>query len=125
MLQVNQVLQNRYRIDDVLGQGGMGAVYRAYDQRLNAVCVVKELLITPEVGRNLAEAAHQFQKEAEALANLRHPGLPRVSDYFLEQENYYLVMDLIDGHNLHMLIGPNGIPEPVVLDYADQLLRVL
>jgi eukaryotic-like serine/threonine-protein kinase len=125
MLQPNQVLQGRYRIIKVMGQGGMGAVYQAYDQRLDNACVVKEMLITAEVADKLDEAARQFQREAATLARLRHPGLPVVHDYFRESDNYYLVMDLVKGQSLRDLIPAGGLAETVVLNYADQLLEVL
>lgn len=125
VLLIDQVLQGRYRITNVLGQGGMGTAHRAYDLRLNIACVIKELLITPENRGNLTQVAKQFQKEAETLAGLRHPNIPRVYDYFLEQDNYYIVMDLIEGQSLEHLIGSTGLPEAEVLKYARQLLDVL
>ncbi|HEY3290942.1 MAG TPA: serine/threonine-protein kinase, partial [Anaerolineae bacterium] len=124
MLQIDQLLQNRYRIARVLGQGGMGAVYQAQDLNLDMICVVKEMLPPPDPAlvRNMAL---QFQREGKILASLRHMSLPRVSNYFTEQENYYLVMDLIEGRSLEKLIGETGLPESTVLQYADQLLDVL
>ncbi len=124
MLQENQILQGRYRIVKVLGQGGMGAVFQAQELTLDIPCVIKEML--PMNDPAFAEtAAEQFKREAKTLADLRHPSLPRVTHYFLENGNYYLVMDLIEGKPLDKLIGPSGLPEPVVLGFADQLLDVL
>jgi len=75
-LTIGQVLENRYRIDALLGQGGMGAVYRATDLRFNALAAVKENLdVTPQ-------AQQQFASEAGILHSLRHASLPRVTDYF-------------------------------------------
>ncbi|MBG0787197.1 MAG: serine/threonine-protein kinase [Anaerolineaceae bacterium] len=89
------LLNNRYRIQDVLGQGGMGAVYRALDENLNVTVAVKENSFFSE------EYARQFQREAQTLASLRHPNLPRVFDYFvIDQEGQYLVMDYIEGDDL-------------------------
>ncbi|MCL4505352.1 MAG: protein kinase, partial [Chloroflexi bacterium] len=124
MLTVGQILQDRYTIEAVMGQGGMGAVYQARDVSLKAPCVVKELLLPAQTSQ-LANLAEQFQREASILANLRHPNLPRVSNFFLEQGNYYLVMDLIKGQSLSKLIGTTGLAEATVLDYAGQLLGVL
>ena len=124
MLQVNQILQSRYRIDRIMGQGGMGAVYLAYDQNLELACVVKEMLppADPALVKNVAT---QFHREGKILAGLRHQSLPRVSNYFTEGDNYYLVMDLIEGQSLDKLIGQDGLPEKTVIGYADQLLDVL
>ena len=124
MLQSNQLLQNRYRIVKVLGRGGMGAVYEARHIKLDMVCVVKEML-PPGDPEQVEVLAKQFEREGKTLAGLRHPNLPRVSDYFSDSGNYYLVMDLISGQSLDKLIGPQGLPEATVLQYADQLLDVL
>ncbi len=124
MLQIDQLLQNRYRVARVLGQGGMGAVYQAHDLSLDVICVVKEMLPPPDL--NLVKnMAAQFHREGKILASLRHMSLPRVSNYFVENDNYYMVMDLIEGRSLEKLIGDNGLPESIVLTYADQLLDVL
>ena len=89
------LLNNRYRIQDILGQGGMGAVYRAIDENLNVTVAVKENSFFSE------EYARQFQREAQILASLRHPNLPRVFDYFvIDQQGQYLVMDYIAGDDL-------------------------
>ena len=89
------LLYNRYRIIEILGQGGMGAIYRAVDDNLGVEVAVKENLFTTE------EYARQFRREAVILANLKHPNLPRVSDHFvIEGQGQYLVMDYIEGEDL-------------------------
>jgi serine/threonine protein kinase len=75
-LQQGQILHNRYRIAKLIGQGGFGAVYRAWDTSLNITVAVKENLDTSP------EAHRQFDHEAKILAGLHHPHLPHVSDYF-------------------------------------------
>ena len=76
LLPAGSVLQDRYEIIRLLGQGGMGAVYLAHDRRLDRPCAVKETLdVSPQ-------AQQQFISEAHLLARLAHPHLPRVSDYF-------------------------------------------
>ncbi|HEY3290299.1 MAG TPA: protein kinase, partial [Anaerolineae bacterium] len=110
MLKVDQVLQGRYHITRVIGHGGMGAVYEARHIELDMVCVVKEML--PSDDEDLVEIlAKQFKREAKILAGLRHPSLPRVSDYFTEGGHYYLVMDLINGESLENLIKTQKLPE--------------
>jgi eukaryotic-like serine/threonine-protein kinase len=94
-LENGELLKDRYRILDILGQGGMGAVYRAVDENLDVVVAVKENSFLTE------EYARQFRREAKILASLRHPNLPRVFDYFvLDQQGQYLVMDYIEGDDL-------------------------
>ena len=76
-LATGQILKDRYRIVRLLGQGGFGAVYRAWDTVLERPCAVKENLDpSPAAGR-------QFQREAKILARLDHPNLPDVKDYFV------------------------------------------
>lgn len=101
------LLNIRYRIVSILGQGGMGAVYRANDEHLSIPVAVKEnLFLTEEYGR-------QFQREAHILAGLRHTNLPHVTDYFsLENQGQYLVMDYIEGEDLRQRMERMGaIPE--------------
>jgi serine/threonine protein kinase len=120
-LKAGTLLRNRYRIETVLGQGGMGAVYRAVDTSLGVTVAVKENLFTT------AEFANQFVREARILANLRHAGLPRVTDHFVvEGEGQYLVMDFIAGEDLRERLERTGeVPEeealPWFLDICDAL----
>jgi Tol biopolymer transport system component len=98
------LLINRYRIKDILGQGGMGSIYRAVDENIGAEVAVKENLFTSE------EYARQFRREAVILANLRHPNLPRVTDHFvIDGQGQYLVMDFIEGEDLRERIDRQGL----------------
>lgn len=120
-LTIGLVLVNRYRVVRLLGQGGFGAVYRAWDINVNRPCAIKENLDTS------AEAQRQFAREAMVLANLTHPNLPRVTDHFLiEGQGQYLVMDFIEGEDLEMMVKRQGpvAPEqalPWVAQVADAL----
>jgi serine/threonine protein kinase len=94
-LENGYLLKHRYRILDILGQGGMGAVYRAVDENLDITVAIKENSFFSD------DYARQFQREAKILASLRHPNLPRVFDYFvIEGQAQYLVMDYIEGNDL-------------------------
>lgn len=120
-LEIGSILRSRYRIDGVLGQGGMGAVYKAFDLNLGVEVAVKENLFTTE------EFERQFEREAQILARLRHPNLPRVSDHFvIEGEGQYLVMDFIQGVDIRERLEKEGpIPEkealPWFLEISDAL----
>ncbi len=106
-LQTGQVLNNRYRIVKLLGEGGFGAVYRSWDSNLNRPSAVKENKDTSP------EAQRQFTREATVLANLSHPNLPRVTDHFiLPGQGQYLVMDYVEGDDLASLVRQRG-PVPV------------
>ena len=122
-----QMLQNRYRIVSLLGQGGMGAVYKAWDHRLNVPVAVKEMVPQPGLDPQMLDALRrQFQQEATVLARMSHPNLVRVTDFFEEGGNAYLVMEFVEGQSLADLIAARGpLPEAQVLSWADSLLDAL
>jgi formylglycine-generating enzyme required for sulfatase activity/tRNA A-37 threonylcarbamoyl transferase component Bud32 len=123
----NQILNNRYQILALLGQGGMGAVYRAFDQVLQRAVAIKEHIPDPNATpQGLAQARAQFQREARVLANLHHDNLPRVTDYFSFGGNEYLVMDLIEGMGLDQVVQQHGaISEGAVRAWMNQVLDAL
>jgi len=106
-LQNGMVLENRYKIENVLGVGGFGAVYKAMDLSLNRACAVKvNLDVSPDAQR-------QFTREATVLANLIHPTLPRVTDhFFLPGQGQFLVMDFIEGEDLEHRVQRLGPMAP-------------
>src|ERR1700681_51028 len=99
MLTPETIRQARYRIVRQLGQGGMGAVYEAVDERLDTVVALKETLFTDERLRK------QFEREARLLARLHHQALPRVSDHFNEGDGQFLVMQYIAGDDLFEMLS--------------------
>lgn len=102
-LQNGYELKGRYRIDEIIAQGGMGAIYRATDISLEIEVAVKENFFPSE------EAIRQFSREARILANLRHSNLPRVTDHFeIPDQGQYLVMDFIDGKDLKEIMEEGG-----------------
>jgi Tol biopolymer transport system component len=120
-LQTGQVLEQRYRIEALLGQGGMGAVYRAVDLKFNTPVALKEnLTVTPDSQR-------QFTREAGLLHQLRHPNLPRVTDHFtIAGQGQYLVMDYVEGEDLKGLLVRQGpLPEAQALNWICQVLDAL
>jgi serine/threonine protein kinase len=121
MIAPQTVLQNRYLILNQIGQGGMGAVYIATDQRFGSTVALKETFFTDPALRRA------FEREARLLNRLRHPALPRVSDHFTEEEGQFLVMEFITGEDLWEMLKAQGGAFPVkeVLGWADQLLDAL
>ncbi len=120
-LSTGQVFNNRYRIVSLLGQGGMGAVYRAWDISLKRPLALKENLETS------VEAQKQFEREARILANLSHPNLPRVTDYFsIQGQGQYLVMDFVEGEDLQSMLDRQGaLPEAQALEWVAQICDAL
>lgn len=115
-LELGSLLHNRYHIVEILGQGGMGSVYRAVDENLGVDVAVKENLFTTE------DYARQFRLEAVILANLRHAHLPRVTDHFvIAEQGQYLIMDYIDGEDLRDRMertGPISEEEAILIGAA-------
>jgi serine/threonine-protein kinase len=123
------VLQGRYVLTDKLGQGGMGAVYRASDTRLGtATWAIKEMT-TGAITSPLEEqqARDAFRREAEMLAGLTHANLPRVVDHFEEHGKVYLVMEFVAGQSLYAYLHARGLPRalPEVLGWINPLCDVL
>ena len=144
-LQPNTTLQGgKYRIERVLGQGGFGITYLAVQTSLNRYVAIKELFIGGEgqaindrrgnqvVVTNSAnqqsfnQQRGKFKKEAMRLANLNHPNLVKVHEFFEENGTAYYVMDYIDGESLRTKLNREGVlSENLVLKYLQQLLPAL
>lgn len=121
LLEIDSILNDRYRILKQLGRGGFGEVYQAWDLRLDGPCAVKRnLQLAPEVRR-------QFESEARMLFKLRHPGLPKVYDYFEGQgDEQYLVMELVEGEDLRSRLGSSKLaPVKQVLEWIEQVCEAL
>lgn len=128
MLEPGTLLQGRYRIEGVVGHGGMAAVYQASDCALGGRRVaVKQMAFTIPDPESRAQALAQFRREAEMVARLEHPRLVPVYDYFQFEDHAYLVMAFINGPTLHKLAceGPALVPVPTVLGWLDQICDVL
>jgi len=122
MITPGTILQGRYHVVRQLARGGMGTVYEAVDERLDATVALKETSLDSE------EFRRQFEREARLLARLSHPALPRVSDHFDEGGGQFLVMQFVGGPDLEeMRRAREGGAFPVaqVLEWADQLLDAL
>jgi len=131
-LPLGTVLRSRYKIVELVGRGGMGAVYRAEDLRLEGrQCAIKEVGLDIEASPSLqAQAREQFHREASVLARLDHPNLPKVSDYFSEGDRDYLVMDFVSGRDLKEIVDEarrqgRFLEEKQVLAWAEQLCDAL
>jgi serine/threonine-protein kinase len=131
-LKPGDLLRERYRILDMIGQGGMGSIYQAEDVRLEGrVTAIKQIDTNPnDPSQDVEQTRLQFQREASTLARLDHPNLPKVSDYFTENGRDFLVMDFVPGFDLRQIVDRvtrNGtfLEEKQVLGWADQILNAL
>ncbi|MCB0210980.1 MAG: serine/threonine protein kinase [Anaerolineae bacterium] len=120
LLPKETILKNRYRIVGIIAKGGMGAVYRAFDQEQQKPTAIKENYFVTK------EGSSQFKTEADVLRRLRHPGLPSVTEDFTENERQYLVMELIEGQDLAQIVKRNGpLSQEQALEYMVQVCRIV
>ncbi|HTI13860.1 MAG TPA: tetratricopeptide repeat protein [Dictyobacter sp.] len=123
------LLSSRYQLETRLGQGGMGAVYKAIDTRFNnRPIAVKEMSRVGLSPTQIQEAEDAFERESHLLAELLHPNLPRIYDHFTDGERSYLVMDFIEGQTMEEYVEKNGggpLALEQVLDWGLQLCDVL
>lgn len=129
LLPPNMLLQGRYIIVQLLGRGGMGAVYAATDSRITgkrwAVKEMSDAAITNALDKQ--DAVQAFRQEAEMLARLSHPNLPAVTDFFSQDGKQYLVMEMVQGKTLAEVMATRQAPcnEGQTLQWAEQLCHVL
>jgi formylglycine-generating enzyme required for sulfatase activity len=101
-----------YRIEGILGHGGMGVVYEGYDERLDRSVALKRVR---RPGSNREEAHRRLRREARALARLNHPSIVQIYDVVETDDGDWVVMELVRGRTLADLAGGGGMaPEPVV-----------
>ena len=146
MLKDGEKLVGRYRIENQLGKGGMGAVYRAYDELKKRPVAIKEFALgylpseaeLPDANQTVVrgskpaqltreKALEQFKHEAELLVDLHHPNLPEIFDFFILGTEGYIVMTLIEGRSLADALEANGQPfaEETVRPWILQILDAL
>lgn len=129
-LQSGNVLFNRYLIQDVIGVGGMGSVYRARD--LHFPNVVKLVAVKEMINQARDEQVRQtivqnFEREANILATLNHPSIPRIFDYFSHEQRSYLVEEFVNGRDLEEILNASNSPlsEEQVVTWGIELCDVL
>lgn len=130
LLRPGATLSNRYLIQESIGVGGMGAVYRARD--LHFPNVVKLVAVKEMVNRAhdpviRATIVKNFEREANILATLSHPAIPRIFDYFTQEERSYLILEYILGKNLELILSETKgfMPQDKVIQWGIELCDVL
>jgi outer membrane protein assembly factor BamB/tRNA A-37 threonylcarbamoyl transferase component Bud32 len=123
-------LVNRYLIQDVIGVGGMGSVYRARDLHFPNVVklvAVKEMINQAPDPLIRQTVVQNFEREANILATLSHPSIPRIYDYFTLENRSYLALEFINGHDLEVVLNQTDgfMAEEQILDWAIQLCDVV
>lgn len=129
-LQPGSILVNRYAIQEVIGIGGMGSVYRARDLHFPNVVklvAVKEMINQARDPLVRQTIVQNFEREANILVTLEHPSIPRIFDYFTQNERSYLVLEYIQGKDLEELVTnlKTPYPEEQVIQWAIEMCDVL
>ncbi|MFJ8044200.1 serine/threonine-protein kinase [Kitasatospora sp. NPDC096147] len=120
------LLAGRYRLRERLGRGGMGTVWRADDERMHRQVAVKEPTLPPGVGeRERTELCRRMEREAQAAAAIRHPGVVRVHDIETVDGLPWLVMELIEGESLESWLARGTVDVPEAAAAGRQLAAAL
>mgnify|MGYP002777174776 CR=1 FL=1 len=124
---VGKTLQaGKYTLDQELGRGGFGITFKATHHFLQQIVVIKTPNEALHSDPQFADYQRKFQDEARRLALCVHPNIVRVSDFFLEDNQAYMVMDYIPGTTLDALVLPNNpLPEAVAIHYLRQIGNAL
>ncbi|HEY44358.1 MAG TPA: serine/threonine-protein kinase [Anaerolineae bacterium] len=129
-LQPGTTLQDRYLILGILGSGGMSSVYKGRDlhfPNVTKLVAIKEMtsMLTDQTMYEMVVT--NFEREADLLATLSHPAIPRIYDYFTHKKSLYLVMEFIDGKDLEAILHETDdfLPVEQVINWAIELCDVL
>ena len=109
MAEIGTILGGRYRIVELLGQGGMARIYRGHDNQLDRDVAVK--ILRAEYGRD-PDFSSRFRQEAQNAASLNHPNIVGVYDYGQDQAGPFIVMELVDGEDLASIVKRSGALPP-------------
>ena len=113
---------SHYKITGMLGEGGMGVVYRAMDSELGREVALK--LLPPEMADD-PKRLGRFRREAKAVAALNHPNIVTIHSIESVEETHFLTMELVEGESLDHIIPPGGLPLARVFDIAIPLADAL
>ncbi|MBW4541298.1 MAG: serine/threonine protein kinase [Myxacorys chilensis ATA2-1-KO14] len=112
----------KYILGEELGRGGFGVTYLATHSYLNQTFVIKTLNEALRNTSTFPDSQQKFQDEARRLALCTHPNIVRISDFFIEHEQAYIVMDYIPGQTLDQVVLPNNpLPEAIAIHYIRQI----
>jgi eukaryotic-like serine/threonine-protein kinase len=120
---VGALLEQRYRVDALLARGGMSAVYRGLDTRLDRPVAIK--VMDPRFSADQA-FVERFEREARSAAKIHHPNVVAVHDQGLDGDHVFLVMELVDGGTLRDLLSERGaLGVPLALSIMEPVLAAL
>jgi serine/threonine protein kinase len=114
-----------YIVEEPVGRGGMGVVYRGRHEKLHRTVAIKS--INPRGTHDLRRMRHRFEREAYVQAQLDHPGVVKIYDYIVSEQTYFIVMEFVEGRSLASLISdhPSGLGVDRALDLFEQILEAI
>jgi serine/threonine protein kinase len=120
-----ETIIGNYRLEERIGSGGMGVVYRASHLQLPRVVAIKSINATDH--QDLRRLRSRFEKEAYIQSQLDHPGIVKIYDYIVDEQTYYIVMEYVEGRSLAALLADEKGPLPVTraLDIFEQVLTAI
>jgi serine/threonine protein kinase len=120
-----ETIIGNYRIEERIGRGGMGIVYRGHHLKLPREVAIKSISANNQ--RDLRRLRSRFEKEAFVQSQLDHPGIVKIYDYIVAAQTYYIVMEFVEGRSLAELLEREGGPLPVerALDFFEQILGAI
>ncbi|MFP4498682.1 MAG: serine/threonine protein kinase [Vulcanimicrobiota bacterium] len=127
MLDVGNVIKNRYKITGIIHSSKYSTVYTALDFNLNQEVILKAFTIRVRNPHQIKVAMKKFEKRIIALVSMKHPGIPKFYDYFTKGTQQFLVMEYIPGRNLGKLIEDSFVPvyEPDAVSICIQITDTL
>lgn len=113
----NLILHNQYRAIKMLGKGGFGATFVGVDLTVvgDPLCVIKQLRPIADDAQALSTAISLFEREAKTLGKINHPQIPKLMDYFADNDRFYLIQELINGQNLQREVKTQGVYGEIAL----------
>jgi serine/threonine protein kinase len=117
-----ETIIGNYRLEERIGSGGMGVVYRGQHLQLPRIVAIKSIDASDH--RDLRRLRPRFEKEAYIQSQLDHPGIVKIYDYIVDEQTYYIVMEYVEGRSLAHLIADEKGPLPLTraLDIFEQVL---
>ena len=115
-----------YRIEERIGRGGMGEVFRGRHTKLPREVAIKS--ISPRAKpHDLRSLRHRFEREAFIQSQLDHPGIVKIYDYIVSEQTYFIVMEYVEGRSLAQVVAepPSGLPAERALDLFEQILEAV
>lgn len=123
-MKFSRMAEQRYKIYEKMGAGGVGAVFRAYDSQLKRWVAIKRLLSASEASSNDPDTA-ELRREADTLASLRNPNIVTIFDVASDEEGLFIVMELLEGEDLADVLARGPLSYDDFKELATQTLEGL